>query len=156
MSDNLIAIIRKYKFERGPSFILACDAIGVGWLSARLSGFFQNDELHSREFVIGDDHPFSSDGKCQLLVVPDKEGAGSRIVPDQDVRYIWYLSKNDAEVAAKKIDVLARSNIPGHQYLESGRGPYQTVVVTKGEEPLNIIRRMRDDFSAKRPHWRIW
>lgn len=141
-ADNLIAIVPKYKFECGPTFMLACDADGLRWLK---EGFLSLlEEKSEQAFVIGDDNHITSDGRLTLTVAVSGGQDRDKIEHDDASKFTWHISRGEAMAVAKKLYALLISNTPGHQYFGNGRGPYQTMVVTKGEEPPDLVRAMRD------------
>jgi hypothetical protein len=142
IADNLIAIVPKYKFERGPTFMLACDADGLRWLRERFLSLLEEES--ERAFMIGDDNPITSDGRFTLTVAVSGGRDRDKIEHDDASKFTWHISRGEAMVVAEKLYALLISNTPGHQYFGNGSGPYQTLVVTIGEQPPDLVRAMRD------------
>jgi hypothetical protein len=142
LPTNFIAVVPKYKLEQGPTFLLACDATGLDWLTCRF-GEFSTSPANSN-FLVGDGSPIASDGKCQLTITLTDERNRQPISPKRKVTFIWRISREDSVEATEMLSVMRDSNSPCHQYFRNGSGPYQTLVVTKNEEPIDLIRAMRD------------
>jgi hypothetical protein len=144
---NLLALIQKYKFERGPTLVLACDVEGLTWLRDRFTELCNSTV--GVKFVVGESLPITSDGKCSLVVALAERGETGRIDRNDATHFTWNITREDAVNAADMLETLVSSNIPGHQYLTDARGSYQTVVVIKNEEPIELIRAMRDGIPWK-------
>lgn len=140
--SSFVALLPEFKFERGPTFVMTCDALGLRWLHSKLLSL--NDVGES--FVIGDDEIISSDGKCVLTVVKALRSEILRVGPFQ---FTWNVSQRDATFAAAQVLMLAEESHPGHQYLDVEGGHYRCVVVTKDEYPTEIIRVMRDHPATR-------
>jgi hypothetical protein len=135
---NFIALVPGFKFERRPTFVLACDADGLRWIRYGFLGFLDAKTQHF--FVIGDGIPIASDDMCRLTVAKSHNAQASEILPS----LLWHIGPSRAATYAAKLSSLLLSNMPGHQYLDVERGNYQTVVITKHEYTVDIIRAMRD------------
>jgi hypothetical protein len=139
---NLLALIPKYKFERGPTLVFACDVDGLRWLRGRFIELCNT--TNGAKFVVGESLLITSDEKCHLVVTLAKGGSASTILRNDATHFTWSISREAAANAANMLETLITSNTPGHQYLTDSRGSYQTVVVIKNEEPIELIRAMRD------------
>lgn len=144
MAINLFVFVPGgFKLERGPTFVLACDALGVRWLGDRFLGLAMAGSGVS--FTIGDGDPISSDNKCSIVVRKAAgDAGGDEISHSGKSRFSWAVSSSYANGAASQLFSLADSKVPAHQYLNIERGRYRTVVVTKDEYPLDTLRSMRD------------
>jgi hypothetical protein len=105
--------------------------------------------INGVKFVVGESHPITSDEKCTLVVTLAMGGRANTIVRNDATHFTWSISREGAANAADKLETLITSNIPGHQYLTDASGSYQTVVVIKNEEPIELIRAMRDSRPWK-------
>jgi hypothetical protein len=141
MEANFIALVPSFKFERSPTFVLACDVVGLHLLHASFLGLV-DVELET-SFVVGDGVNMSSDDRCIMAVVNACDEESEILRLDQS-NFTWRINRADALTIVDKLRSLLTSNMPGHQYLEVGRGRYRTVVVTKHEYPVDTIRAMRD------------
>ncbi|WP_291870108.1 hypothetical protein [Bradyrhizobium sp.] len=142
METNFIALVPSFKFEPDPTFVLACDAIGLRLLR---DSFLELENAEPETFfVVGDGVKMASDERCRLTIVRASVGEESEILRSNQSECIWRIARSDAVTIAAKLLSLFESNIPGHQYLEVERGRYRTVVVTKDEYPVGTIRAMRD------------
>lgn len=94
--------------------------------------------------MIGDGKPITSDGRFTLSVTASAKFGEDVVERVGPTAFTWRISPDEAMVVAEKLQALVTSNIPGHHYFGRGGGAYQTIVVTKNEEPLNVIRAMRD------------
>lgn len=142
METNFVALVPKFKFERGPAFVLVCDAIGLQWLRTRFVELIGAKPEAS--FVIGDGTPISSDDKCRLTVAEARNGDTSEIARSDRGDFTWRISRDDATAVAAKLFSLVSSNVPGHQYFQFERGRFRSVVVTKDEYSIDVVRAMRD------------
>jgi hypothetical protein len=142
MPANFIAVLPKYKLEQGPTFLLACDATGIDWLRCRFAEFSVAPANSS--FVVGNGNPIASDGRCELTITLAEAGSRQLISAQRNMTFIWRIPREDSEEVATKLSILRDTNVPCHQYFGDGGGPYQTIVVTKNEEPIDLIRAMRD------------
>lgn len=144
MAENFIALVPKFKFESRPTFLLSCDAYGLRWLRDRFlavdgsdNGFF---------FVVGDGEPIESDNKCKLTIEISPKIAVERIDQTGPDDFLWCMTTESAGDAVAKLEALFTSNTPGHQYFDLASGVYRTIIVTKGEESIDVIRKMRDGW----------
>jgi hypothetical protein len=142
MEANFIALVPGFKFDRRPTFMLTCDAVGLRWLRDGFLGLV--DAEPGASLVIGDGIPIASDDRCRLIVVEIHNRQASEILPSDHFDFIWHIDSTDAVTFAAQLLSLLSSNIPGHQYLKVERGSYRTVVVTKHEYTVDTIRAMRD------------
>lgn len=142
MAENFIALVPKFKFESRPTFLLSCDAHGLRWLRDCFLALDGSDNGFS--FVIGDGEPIESDNKCKLTIEISSKIAVERIDQTGPDDFLWCMTTDSARDAAIKLESLFASNIPGHQYFDLASGLYRTVVVTKNEESIDMIRKMRD------------
>jgi|SRR5579872_659568 len=141
MQTNFIALVPRFKFEAGPTFLLACDAIGLHFLCQNFLELV--DSGPETSFVIGDGLTIASDDRCRLTVMTADDVEKSGIVQSKS-GFTWRVSRADAAAIAAKVLSLLTSNVPGHQYLEVQGGCYRSVIVTKQEYPVDTIRAMRD------------
>ncbi len=139
---SLVAVVPSYKFERGPTFLLSLDMAGLRWLRDRFLAVA--DAKDGAAFVLGDGLPIASDGLCKFVVRVSGDAGGDRIQRNSDTEFTWRVTRENIADIAEKLHALAVSDKPGHQYFGTRGGPYQTVVVTKGEEPVDLVRAMRD------------
>jgi hypothetical protein len=142
MEANFVALVPRYKFESGPTLLLTCDKAGICWIRDKFRGL--RSAGAGTGFTIGDGNLISSDGKCRITVSQPREGS-SEIVQSGPMDFTWQVCVEDARMAVDKLNSLARSGTPGHQYLDVAKGFVRTVVVTKDEEPVDVVRAMRDD-----------
>jgi hypothetical protein len=140
---NFIALVRRFKFEVGPTFVLACDTVGLAWLQDRFCDPGEFD--HADSFLIGDQTVIASDDKCRLTVVRDKHEPRGKIFGSDGTSYIWHITRAQAASAAAKLLSLLTFGGLGHQYLDIEGGRHRTVVVTKGEYTADVLRAMRDE-----------
>jgi hypothetical protein len=142
METNFIALVPDFPFVRRPTFVMACDVVGLHWL--RDSFLCLVDAELQNTFVIGDGTPIASDDRCRLTVVKVRDEQVNEILPSDQSDFIWHVRPINAATFGAQLSSLLSSNIPGHQYLEVERGNHRTVVVTKHEYPVETIRAMRD------------
>jgi hypothetical protein len=148
MTTNLIALVPKFKLERGPTFVLSCDADGLNWLKDRFGGLVEAEPNES--FMIGDGAPIGSDDRCRLTVVGAHGADSDRIKRCGHSEFTWRITPTNSAFVAAQLEALLTSNTPGHQYLEIEHGEYPTVVITKYEYPVDNIRAMRDGRAPLR------
>jgi hypothetical protein len=142
METNFVALVGGFKFERRPTFILTCDAVGLRWLRDGFLTLMDADRGNS--FIVGNGTPIASDDLCKLTVVKSRNRQPSKVLPSVPTDFEWHVDPADAATYADQLSSLLLSDIPGHQYLDVQRGNYRTVVVTKLEYPVDTIRAMRD------------
>jgi hypothetical protein len=80
----------------------------------------------------------SVDGSKLLLRAVQRSAGLRRVSPDQ-LLFDWALDRETAIDFADKVDVLSRSDHPGHQYLEIVGAEHATVQVSSGEYPDNLV-----------------
>ena len=148
MQANFIALVRQFKFQDGPTFVLDCDATGLTWLQHRFRDLVEADDQGS--FVMGNRTVFASDDKCRLNVVRDKDEPTGEIFNTDGTNFIWRISRAQAAMVAAKLLSLLTFGKPGHQYLDIEGGRYRTVVVTQGEYTAEELRAMRDESEDLR------
>ena len=139
MTTNLVAQLPKYKLQDKPTFLLSCDSTGIAWLR---DGFLGLNT--SRSFRVGNGNPIASDGRLQMDVELVTGHDKSKIQLVRGSLFTWHVTRNDIDQIVAKLDTFLTSNIPGHQYFDLSKGSYRTVVVSKHEEPIEIVRAMRD------------
>lgn len=142
---NFMAIVPKYKFETGPTFMLSCDSDGLRWIKENIL-FCQQI---GGAFVLGNGKPISSDDLCVLKVQVSKDREPELISCSGKSEFTWNLLAERVSHVVGQLETLIASNMPAHQYFGPGGGPYQTIVMTKNEEPTELIRAMRD---GRPPH----
>jgi hypothetical protein len=146
VESNFIAHVPNFKFERSPTFLLACDATGLHWLQDRFLGLFDA----GTSFVIGDGAAIASDGRFRLIVMKDRDDRESEILRSKPSEFIWHIGRAAASDIAAKLLSLGTSNLPGHHYLEVERNRFHTIVVTKDEYCVDRIRAMRDGVKPQK------
>ena len=142
MIDNFIALVSRFKFERGPAFVLTCDTATLHWLENAFLAL--GDGESQAPIVVGNGSPISSDERCHLVVEIARGGRVAEIRQLDRSRFCWSIEPKNIEAITGKLRLLRISEVAGHQYLEVERGSFRTVVITKGEYTADIIREMRD------------
>jgi hypothetical protein len=137
MDQNYVALVPSFKSNGRPTFVLACDALGLEWLVDRFTALTASHD--ASEFSIGDGNVFASDDRCNIQV---RRGKRSLITRLHGGSYLWTVRDTDAQQTYAQLESLRAASSPGHQYVELRNGDYQTVVVTKGEYPTTVLRSM--------------
>jgi hypothetical protein len=149
MQSNFVAQVPEFKFSSRPTFLLACDTMGVSWLRDRFS--WLSGAQPDAPFVIGDGACIASDDRCIISVAKARDRRQSEFARHDQTHFTWRLDAEEAAEIADKLRSLTESGVPGHQYIDLDHGRFGTIVVTKDEYPVETVRQMRDTESRNMP-----
>jgi hypothetical protein len=122
--------------------LLLADQSTIGWLHDRLTEFATaHAKSLSLAFVIGDDNPVESDGKCVISVELNHQANGGQLVQESQTTFRWSLSSSLANRYRKRLSPMLESRSPCHQYLEFGTASEPVVVVSLDEYEVDTFRR---------------
>ena len=121
------------------AFIVACDDVGLRWLSRSL-----HEIAEGRPFTIGDGHPVDSDGKCIVEVSASPIANTTAITRTGAVTFRWSMPAKQADDYAYLIEGMIEFPDACHQYLETALPDNPVILVSKGEYDTEALRKMRD------------
>lgn len=121
------------------AILISVDAESLKWLISRFQEL-ASPAPRAGEFMLGDGNPIESDGRLLVTVRAGQCEEGARLVRVASDRFDWIISRESAQRFDKLLLGLFSRHTAAHQYLDSGDRASPTVIVSKGEYPIDKIR----------------
>jgi len=130
-------LVHIQSYQDREALVLACDDSALEWLCRKFGLLVQSDSGNPPDFVLGD--------RCEqgiAISVKLTDGSTPSRIIHQGDRFIFYLSRDDAQRFQGLVKGLKACRIPSHQYLESDDPLSPVLILSKGEYDDGTLRSM--------------